>query len=273
MTTPFGRQAGQRTEIKQVRLALPGLGGKVAIVTGSTRGIGLATVRLLAESGARVVVSSRKSEACNELCAGLVAAGHEAMAVPAHVGRPEDCAALVASTVAHYGRLDIIVANAAVNPVFDPLNTLAPEAWNKVIETNLGGPWHLARHALPEISRAGGGAMVMVSSISSFMASKGSAAYGISKAALNQLVRQLAVEWGDRNVRVNAVAPGTTRTDMIRSLAAQPGWLEAVCERVPLERIGEPEDVAAAILFIASDAARHVTGQVLVVDGGETIRR
>jgi dehydrogenase/reductase SDR family member 4 len=249
------------------------LTGQVAIVTGSTRGIGLATVRLLAESGARVVVSSRKPEACEATCAELVAGGHAAIAVPAHVGRPEDCAALVAQTVAHYGRLDIVVANAAVNPVFDPLETLAPEAWSKVLDTNLGGPWHLARHALPEIAKAGGGAMVLVSSITSFMAAQGSAAYGISKAALNQMARQLAVEWGGRGVRVNVVAPGTTRTDMIRSLTAQPGWLDAVEARTPLERIGEPEDVAGAILFMASEAARHVTGQVLVVDGGETIRR
>jgi NAD(P)-dependent dehydrogenase (short-subunit alcohol dehydrogenase family) len=256
-----------------VPLALPGLDGKVAIVTGSTRGIGLAAARLLAQSGARVVISSRKAEACEAVRADFAIAGHDVIAVPAHIGRPEDCAALVAQTISHYGRLDIVIANAAVNPVSAPLETLAPDAWSKVIETNLTGPWHLARHALPRIARSGGGAMVMVSSITAFFAAQGSAAYGISKAALNQLTRQLALEWGGRGVRVNAVAPGTTRTDMIRALAAEPGWLDAVRERTPLARIGEPEDVAAAILFLASDAARHITGQVLLVDGGETIRR
>jgi len=249
------------------------LEGKVAIVTGSTRGIGLATVRMLAEAGARVVVSSRKPDACEAVRAELAAAGHDAIAMPAHAGRAEDCAALVETTVRHYGRLDILIANAAVNPVMDPLETLTPEAWAKVLDTNLSGPWHLARAGLPEIAKAGGGAMVMVSSITAFVAAEGSAAYGISKAALNQMVRQLALEWGRRGVRINAVAPGTTRTDMIRTLTAQPGWLDAVIARTPLARIGEPEDIAATILFLASDAARHVTGQVLVVDGGETIRR
>ena len=254
-------------------MALFSMDGKVAIVTGSTRGIGLATLRMLAESGARVVVSSRKSEACEAVRDSLLADGHEAIAIPAHVGREEDCANLVARTIDHYGRLDVVVANAAVNPVFDPLASLTPDAWHKVIDTNLGGPWRLARHALPAIAKSGGGAMVMLSSIAAFVASEGQAAYGISKAGLNQLVRQLALEWGDRHVRVNAVAPGTTRTDMIRSLVAQPGWLDAVRERTPLDRIGEPEDVAGAILFLASEAARHITGQVIVVDGGETIRR
>lgn len=142
-----------------------------------------------------------------------------------------------------------------------------------MIETNLAGPWHLARHALPAMARGGGGSMVMLSSIRSFLPSRGSGAYGISKAALNQMVRQLCLEWGGRNVRINAVAPGTIRTDMVRSLTAQPGWLDAVIERTPLGRIGEAEDVAAMILFLASDAARHVTGQVIVVDGGETVTR
>lgn len=252
---------------------MSGLQGKVAIVTGSTRSIGLATARLLAEQGARVVISSRKVEACEAVRSDFIEAGHEAVAIPAHIGRGEDCEVLVERTISHYGRLDILISNAAVNPVLDPLETLAPETWNKVLETNLTGPWRLARHALPAIAGAGGGSAVMVSSITSLMAAQGSAAYGVSKAALNQMVRQFALEWGRRNVRVNAVAPGTARTDMIRSLTAMPGWLDAVIERTPLARIGEPEDVAGAILFLVSDASRHITGQVLVVDGGETIRR
>jgi len=256
-----------------MRLALPGLEGKVAVVAGATRGIGLATARLLAQSGARLVISSRKADACEAVRAEFESEGHEAIAVPAHIGRAEDSATLVARTLEHYQRLDIVVANAAVNPVFDPLESLAPETWTKVIETNLAGPWHLARHALPVIAQTGGGAMVMLSSIRSFLPSRGSGAYGISKAALNQMIRQLAVEWGGRNVRINAVAPGTIRTDMVRSLTAQPGFLDALIERTPLGRIGEAEDVAAMILFLASDAARHMTGQVIVVDGGETITR
>ena len=254
-------------------MTLFGMHGKVAIVTGSTRGIGLATLRMLAENGARVVVSSRKSEACEAVRDSLLADGHEVIAIPAHVGREEDCARLVARTIDHYGRLDVMVSNAAISPMLDPLASLTPDSWHKVIDTNLGGPWRLARHALPAIAESGGGAMVVLSSITAFFASPGQAAYGISKAGVNQLVRQLALEWGKRHVRVNAVAPGTTRTDMIRNIAAQPGWIDAVLGRTPLGRIGEPDDVAGAILFLASEAARHITGQVLVVDGGETIRR
>ena len=247
--------------------------GKVVIVTGATRGIGAAAARLMAERGARLVISSRKAEACELACENLREAGYEAIGVPAHAGKDEDSARLVAECIRAYGRLDAVVANAAVNPVFDPLEKLERAAWDKVMDTNLAGPWRLACHALPEIARGGGGAMVMVSSINSTIGVLGSAAYGISKAGMNQLARQLAVEWGGRNVRVNIVAPGTTRTDMIRSLTAQEGWDDAVKARTPLERLGEPEDVAAAILFMASEAARHITGQVLVVDGGETIRR
>ncbi len=247
--------------------------GKVVAITGATRGIGAATAWAFARRGARIVVSSRKADACEAMCAALRDAGHEAIAVPAHVAREADCARLVEQAVADFGRLDVMVSNAAVNPVFDPLETLDPAAWQKVLDTNLGAPWRLARLALPEIARAGGGAMVMLSSINASFAAVGSAAYGISKAGLNQLTRQLALEWGARDVRVNAVAPGTTRTDMIRSLTAQPGWEDNVRARTPLGRLGEPEDVAATILFLASEGARHITGQVLVVDGGETIRR
>jgi NAD(P)-dependent dehydrogenase (short-subunit alcohol dehydrogenase family) len=247
--------------------------GKVAIVTGSTRGIGLATVKMLAARGARVVVSSRKPEACEAVRAELVASGAQAIAIPAHVGRKEDCARLVEETEARLGRIDIVVANAAVNPVFEAVSRLAEESWQKVLDTNLTGPWHLACRALPAIARQGGGAMVFVSSINGSFGVPRSAAYGISKAGLNQLTKQLAVEWGRQNIRINAVAPGTTRTDMIRSLAADPAFLAAVQARTPLGRIAETEEVAAAIVFFASEAARHITGQLLTVDGGETILR
>jgi len=249
------------------------LEGKIAIVTGSTRGIGRAAVRMLARRGATVVVSSRKPDACAAVCAELLAEGLRAIAVPAHVGRKEECCRLVEETVSRLGRLDIVVANAAVNPVFEAVSRLEDDAWHKVIDTNLTGAWHLARHALPAIADQAGGAMVFVSSINGQFAVPQSGAYGVSKAGIEQLTRQLAIEWGDRNIRVNAVAPGTTRTDMIRALTEDPSFVAAVEARTPLRRIGEPEDVAAAILFLASDAARHITGQILTVDGGETILR
>jgi len=246
--------------------------GKTAIVTGSTRGIGLAAATLLARSGARVVISSRKPEACLAVRDALRAEGLLAEAIPAHAGKPEDCQRLVEETLALCGRIDAVVANAAINPVFSPVSDLEPSAWDKVIATNLTGPWILARHALPALAVQGGG-FVFVSSINARFGVPRSGAYGISKAALEQLTRQLAVEWGSLNVRVNAVAPGTTRTDMIRALVEDADFVRAVESRTPMRRIGEPDDVAAAIVFLASAAARHITGQVLTVDGGETIMR
>jgi NAD(P)-dependent dehydrogenase (short-subunit alcohol dehydrogenase family) len=248
-----------------------GFAGKVAIITGSTRGIGLAAARMLAARGAKVVISSRKPEACAAVAAEFAAAGHEVLGIPAHAGREDDVANLVDRAVAHFGRLDIVVANAGTNPVFDPLTDLPETSWARILETNLSGPWRLARHALPRIAAGGGGAMVLVSSVNAKFGMVGSGAYGISKAALEQMTRQLAVEWGERHVRINAVAPGTVRTDMVRALVERPGFVDGILRATPLHRFGEPEDVADAILFLA--AARHVTGQVLTVDGGQTIAR
>jgi dehydrogenase/reductase SDR family protein 4 len=247
--------------------------GKVAIITGSTRGIGLATARMILSGGGQVTISSRKPEACEAAEKKFAAAGHDVLAVPAHAAREADVQNLVAQTLAHYGRLDIVVANAATNPVFDPLTDLPDESFARILETNLSGPLRLARHALPHIAAAGGGAMVLVSSVNAKFGMAGSGAYGISKAALEQMTRQLAVEWGRRGVRVNAVAPGTVRTDMVRALVDRPGFLDGILRDTPLGRIAEPEDAAAAICFMASAAARHITGQVLTVDGGQTITR
>lgn len=246
--------------------------GKVAIVTGGTRGIGFATAAMLGSCGARVVVSSRKEVACSAALERLHELQIDAMALAAHAGNAQDCKRLVAATIERFGRLDVVIANAGVNPVFDHLINVSDEAWTKVLDTNVRGPVHLAREAFEHLAQTQG-AMVLLSSINARLGIAGAGGYGLSKAALEQMARQLAVEWGPRGIRVNAVAPGTTRTDMIRALTARAGFIESVEAASPLHRIGEPEDVAAAIVFLASSAARHITGQVLTVDGGETIAR
>jgi NAD(P)-dependent dehydrogenase (short-subunit alcohol dehydrogenase family) len=224
------------------------------------------------EADARVVISSRKPEAC-EGVRNQIFAGKQVLAIAAHAAREEDIVRLIARTMEHFGRIDIVVANAATNPVFTPLAELPEDSWTRILDTNLSGPLRLARHALPHMAAGGGGSMVLVSSINAQRGVVGSGAYGVSKAGLEQLTRQLAVEWGGRNIRINAVAPGTIRTDMIRTLAARPGFLDGVERATPLRRIGEAEDVAAAIVFLASKLACHITGQVLTVDGGQTIAR
>lgn len=247
------------------------LDGKVAIVTGSTRGIGLAVARLMAQVGARVVISSRKADRCSEVCAQLRAEGLEAIAVACHVGQDEDRVRLVEATLAQWGRIDVLVANAAINPSFDPLLTLSQAVWHKVLDTNLTAVWHLAKLVYPAMAERGAGSIVVLSSIAGILGVPNSGIYAVSKAASQHLARQLAVEWGPAGLRVNVVAPGHTRTDMIRALMAVPGAEQQAVDATALRRLGEPGDVAAAVLFLASDAARHITGQVLVVDGGQTL--
>jgi dehydrogenase/reductase SDR family member 4 len=248
------------------------LNNKVALITGSTRGIGLATAKLMAQVGAKVVISSRKAEACERVCKELMAEGFEAIAIPCHIGTAEDRQRLVEETLKVYGRIDVLVVNAAVNPLFAPLQDTPDDIWHKVLDTNLTGALHLNQLVLPQMAAQGGGAVVMVSSIAAQVATPNSGPYAISKAAVEHLTRQLAVEWGVQNIRVNVVSPGTTRTDMIRALVADQAALDAAIAQTALHRLGEAEDIAAAILFLASAAARHITGQVLVVDGGQTLK-
>ena len=246
------------------------LAEKVAIVTGSTRGIGRATAEAFARAGAQVVISSRKAEACEAACAEMRGAGHDVFAVPAHVGKAEDIDRLVAATTAHFGRLDVVVCNAAVNPVFAELQDITEETWAKVMETNLTSVWRMAKAAFPIMAAQGGGSMVLVSSTASLVGTVTEGPYAVSKAAENHLARQLAVQWGPKNIRVNTIAPGVTRTDMIRN--HDPKMIARVLEQTPLRRMGEPEDIAAIALFFASDASRHLTGQLLVADGGGLLR-
>ncbi len=247
------------------------LDGKTALITGSSRGIGLATAWMMARAGARVVISSRKADACEAVTAEFAAAGLEAVSIPCHVGEQPGRERLVAATLEAYGRIDVLVCNAGANPVSSTMQDLSNESWDKIFEVNLRAAWKLGQLVLPRIAEQGGGAMVMLSSIGGHVASRGSGAYAVAKAGVNHMARQLAGEWGPEGVRVNAVSPGVTRTDMIRARLGAAEAQAKEASRIPLRRLAEPEDIAAAILFLCADAGRHITGQTLVIDGGSTL--
>jgi NAD(P)-dependent dehydrogenase (short-subunit alcohol dehydrogenase family) len=247
------------------------LDGKVAIVTGSSRGIGRASAEAMARLGARVVISSRKAEACEAVARDIRKVGGEALVLPCNVSRRAEVEALVASTLRAYGRVDILVCNAAVNPVYGPLAELTDDAFEKVMGTNVRSNLWLSNMVIPGMAERGDGAVVIVSSIAGLMGNDRLGAYGMSKAADFALARNLAVEWGPRNVRINCVAPGLVRTDFARALWENPELLAKRTALTPLRRIGEPEEIGPIVAFLASPAARFITGQVIVADGGVTI--
>lgn len=247
------------------------LTGKVAIVTGSSRGIGRATAETLAAAGATVVVSSRKAEACEAVARGIRESGGKAAVQPCNVSRRDEVERLAATTLEQFGRVDVLVCNAAVNPVYGPLGGLSDDAFDKIMGANVKSILWLCNRVIPGMAERGGGSVVVVSSISGLRGSDTIGAYGMSKAADMALVRNLAVEWGPMNVRVNAIAPGLVRTDFARALWDNPTALEARNATTPLRRIGEPREIAPAVLFLASEAASFMTGQTIVIDGGVTI--
>jgi len=247
------------------------LSGKVALVTGSSRGIGKAIAVQLAAHGARVVISSRKAESCAAVVSEIAAAGGIAMARACHIGRKEELQALVDATIAQWGRIDIVVCNAAANPHFGPLAKMPDEAFDKILRTNLVSVLWLCNMTIPAMAERRDGAVIIVSSVSGFMGSAMLGAYGISKAADMQLMRNLAVEWGPHNVRVNCIAPGVIKTHFSQALWADPARAAAIARGYPLRRLGEPDDVAGAALLLASRAGNFITGQTIVIDGGGLI--
>ena len=247
------------------------LHGKVALVTGSSRGIGRAIAGALADFGARVVISSRKGDACERAVAEIRAAGGEAVAIPAHVGHKEQLQHLVDATVAHWGTIDVLVCNAAVNPHFGPLSGISDEAFDRIMDTNVRSNLWLCNMVIPQMAERRDGAVIIVSSIAGLKGNTMLGAYGISKAADFQLMRNLAVEWGPHNVRVNCLAPAIIRTDFARALWEDPQRYERVVRTYPLRRIGEPGEVAGAAVLLASSAGAFMTGQSIVIDGGITI--
>jgi NAD(P)-dependent dehydrogenase (short-subunit alcohol dehydrogenase family) len=247
------------------------LEGKVALVTGSTRGIGLAIARELAAHGAKVVVSSRKADACERARDEIVAAGGEAFAFACNVGHKDQLQALVDATLAHYGAIDVLVCNAATNPYMGPLQKISDEAFDKIMGTNVRSNVWLCNMVIPQMAARGGGAVILLSSIASIQGTRLLGAYALSKAADSQLARNLAVEWGAKNVRVNCIAPGIVRTDFAKALYENPQIHKMAVAHYPLGRLGEVEDIAGAAVFLAARAGAFVTGQTIVVDGGTTI--
>ncbi|MDQ3145030.1 MAG: SDR family oxidoreductase [Pseudomonadota bacterium] len=253
------------------------LTGKVAIITGSSRGIGKAIAEALAAHGAKVVISSRKQDACDEVAAALNAehgasdSEPTAIAVAASISDKAALQNLVDQTRAQLGRIDILVCNAASNPYYGPMAGITDDQFRKILDNNvLANHWLIAM-AAPEMLERGEGSIIIVSSIGGLTSSTMIGAYNISKAADFQLARNLAAEFGPRGVRVNCIAPGLVRTDFAKALWENPDTLKAVTRSTPLRRIGEPDEIAGAAVYLASPASTFMTGQAMIVDGGSTI--
>lgn len=247
------------------------LSGQVAIVTGSTKGIGKSIAEELGRAGAKVMICSRKADACEATRAELAAMGLTVLAQPCNVGRKEDVEALVGATVKAWGKVDIMVCNAAINPYYGPLSGLSDEVFDKVMATNVRSNLWLANLVIPGMAERGGGSLIMVGSIAGLKASTILGIYGISKAADHMLVKNLAAEWGPKNIRVNAIAPGLVRTDFARALWEDDARRKEREEATPLRRLGEPRDIGGIAVFLASQAAAFMTGQCIVADGGVTL--
>ena len=248
------------------------LTGKVAIVTGSSRGIGRAIAEGLAHHGAKVVISSRKQDACDEVTKAIndEHGDERAVAIAASISDKDALQKLVDDTKARLGKIDILVCNAASNPYFGPMAGISDEQFRKILDNNVLANHWLVQMVAPDMLERGDGSIIIVSSVGGLTSSTVLGAYNISKAADLQLVRNLAAEFGPKGVRVNAIAPGLVRTDFARALWENPEILKAVTKVAALKRIGEPKELAGAAIFLASDAASFVTGQTIVVDGGST---
>ncbi|NMM09572.1 MAG: SDR family oxidoreductase [Polaromonas sp.] len=254
-------------------MSLFSLAGKVAVITGSSRGIGKAIAERMAEQGARVVISSRKPEACDEVAAAInaVRGAGAAIAIPANISSKDDLRHLAAQAIQRLGKIDILVCNAASNPYYGPLAGIEDDQFRKILENNVIANHWLIGFVAPQMIERKDGAIIIVSSIGGLRGSPVIGAYNISKAADFQLARNLAVEYGPHNVRVNCIAPGLIRTDFARALWEDPEMLKRRTETTPLRRIGEPDEIAGAAVYLASQAGSFVTGQSIVVDGGVTI--
>jgi len=244
------------------------LDGKIALVTGASKGIGEAMARGLAEFGAKVVISSRKQDALDTVAGAFRADGLESIGIAANMSSIEDIHHLVDKTVETYGGLDIIINNAAVNPVLGPIQNTDERAFDKIIEVNLKGPFELCKKAYPILKQRGGGSIIHISSIGGLTPEPGIGIYSASKAAINNLTQSMSQDWGEDNIRVNAICPGLIKTKFSQALWSDDKILNRFLRHIPLGRAGTADDVAGLAVFLASDAAAYCSGGIYSVDGG-----
>jgi len=247
------------------------LDGKVAVITGGSRGIGRAIALGLAEAGADIVVASRKLPDLEVVAGEISARGRRSLAIPTHAGRKQDIENLVKGTMDEFGRIDILVNDAGTNPAYGWLVDVEEGAWDATMGVNLKGYFLLSQAVAKIMIEQKSGCIINLASVAGFEPSEKMGVYSISKAGVVSLTQALALELGKYGIRVNAIAPGTTRTDMTRPLFEDKGFVEAHVARTPLGAFGEPEDMVGAAIYLASDASRHVTGQTIVIDGGYLI--
>jgi NAD(P)-dependent dehydrogenase (short-subunit alcohol dehydrogenase family) len=246
--------------------------GKVILITGASRGIGEALARGFCELGGEVVLTSRKQESLDKVAGQIKDKGGKACAIACHIGKDEDRQKLIDQVLGKYGRIDVLVNNAATNPLFGPAMDATQEAWDKIFDVNLKGPFFLSKMVAARMAEKGGGAIVNVASVAGIKPMMGLGVYSISKAGLLMMTKVLASELGEKAIRVNAVAPGVIKTKFSEALWKNDFIRKAVEQTSPLGRIGETDDVIGAVIFLASDAAKYITGETLVVNGGTGLK-
>ncbi len=244
------------------------LNGKVAIITGSSKGIGKSIAQGLAENGAKVVVSSRKQSAVDEVAKEFKAAGLDAIGIQCHIGDSDQRQSLIAESIEHFGRIDILVNNAAINPYYGPLEGSDEAVFDKIMGVNVKAPWLLSNLVLPSMKENGGGSIINISSVEGLRPGFGLGLYSATKSALIMLTKNQAKEWGRYGVRANVLCPGLIKTKFSEGLWADEKLVDRFTKALPLNRIAAPEEMAGLVMLLASDAGSYMTGGVYVADGG-----
>lgn len=247
------------------------LKGKVALVTGASKGIGFSIAEFFAAAGAKVVISSRKQDALDEMASQLNEKGYEAIGIACNVGKMEELDNLVSHTIDKWGQIDILVNNAATNPVFGPVHNTSLDAYDKIMDVNLKAPFQLMKLCYPYLQASSGASVINISSIGGISPEPGLGIYSVSKAALISMTKVFAKEWGDDNIRVNAICPGLIKTKFSEALWSNDKIVNSMMKMLALKRVGKSEEIAAMALFLASSAASYTTGTVLTADGGFTV--